>query len=138
MDPIAGRKYDRISSSLNSDNAGSKATTTALATQQHTVRTRDVQLCALPNSSNAVLSSRFGEAFRAKCVTKSIAVNNVQYNVGDYLVIDTVHSEEIPVFMEVCGIYSFLGAWVVKYYYKPVSTAITTHAWFNTVNNGFL
>jgi len=32
-------------------------------------------------------------------------LNNVAYHVEDYIVVSTVHAEEIPVFTEIWGIY---------------------------------
>lgn len=67
----------------------------------------------LPSLVLATLETKVGKRLSNEVLqkTNSITVNNTNYKTGECKVIDTVHTEEIPIFFKIMAIYGYIGLW---------------------------
>lgn len=84
----------------------------------------DVPSNTLPSLVLATLESQVGKPLSNEILqkTNSITVNNTAYKTGECKVIDTVHTEEIPLFLKIKAIYGHSGLW---YMFGKILTPFT-------------
>ncbi|XP_067300110.1 uncharacterized protein [Pseudorasbora parva] len=78
-----------------------------------TADTRNIPLQALPVDAREALMSQTTSLPGTVSKTTYIYVNSVAYHMGDCIVVNTAHAEEIPVFMEIRGIYCVNQTWLL-------------------------
>lgn len=78
-----------------------------------TADTLNIPVEALPTDASKALMSQTTSMLATVSKAKYISVNYVAYHVEDYIIINTIHAEEILVFMEMQGIYCVKQTWLL-------------------------
>lgn len=75
--------------------------TDSLGITTETADTQNIPVQALPIDAREALMSQTTSVPVTVSKTTYICVDNVAYHMGDYIIVDTAHAEEIPLFMEI-------------------------------------
>lgn len=71
----------------------------------------EIRLNALPSQLREIIAEDSAELNETLWKTKQVIYDRVKYTTGDFLILDLVHAEEIPVFLKVIHIVKYHSQW---------------------------
>lgn len=71
----------------------------------------ELPLHALPSKLREIIAEETSELGETLWKTKQLVYDRVRYTTGDFLILDLVHAEEIPVFLKVIHIIKYHSQW---------------------------